>query len=141
MSPADSSPSSDILHRLVWHNDAKKLDEVLKTNQQVVVVDEKDGHVPLIDSKYRGTTALGLAAQLGHRECTEVLLHHWADTLTASTIGYYPLQEATSLGDRDMMRMLLVRRHEQLRELWKVRQPALADALHSVLHLGTCSLY
>ncbi|PJF20137.1 hypothetical protein PSACC_00044 [Paramicrosporidium saccamoebae] len=132
MSPANT-PSPDLLHRLIWHNDAEKLDEALKTSSNVKILDEKEGHVAFIDGKYRGTTALGLAAQLGHGECIKVLLKHWADTLTSSAIGYYPLQEATSLGDRDIMRMLLLRRHEQLRQIWRVRQPSLADAIQSDL--------
>lgn len=117
---------------LVWDDKPDELDRVLVAQADKTVLDAKHGHVPLIDAKYRGNTALGLAVQLGRRECIEVLLRHQADTLLASDSGYYPLQEAASFGDRDIIQSLLLRRHDQMRQLWKVRQPFLANALHSV---------
>lgn len=122
----------DHLHRLVWEDRAEELDQVITQHLDATIADPKYGHIPLVDMRFRGSTALGLAAQLGRQRCVEVLLKHWADTLLASDIGYYPLQEATSLGDREIMRLLLLRRHEQMRQIWKVRQPGLCEALHSV---------
>lgn len=121
------------LHELVWDDRPEQLEEFLVEHRDVTVKDAKGETISLIDGHYRGTTALGLAAQLGRRRCIEVLLANWADTLQSSSIGYFPLQEATSHGDRDMMRMILLRRHEQLRQLWKMRQPSLATALHGEL--------
>lgn len=127
------NPAPGLLHHLVWRNDLGGLEAAIDKYRADETRDPENGFVSFIDSKYRGTTALGLAAQLGHKECVAILLRHWADTLESSDIGYYPLQEATSLGDREIMRMILLRRHEQLRQLWKVRQPSLAAALHSDL--------
>lgn len=128
-----SRPSADILHRLVWEDNPEELRRTLLQYQDHYTHDEKTGAaIPFSDTRFRGTTALGLAAQLGRKGCINVLLEHWADTLEFSDLGYLPLQEATSLGDRDMMRSLLLRRHEQLQQLWKIRQPALSEALHSV---------
>lgn len=121
------------LHEMVWDDEPGKLEEFLAKNRDATMKDSKGETIPLLDGHYRGTTALGLAAQLGRRHCIEVLLANWADTLQSSSIGYFPLQEATAYGDRDIMRMILLRRHEQLRQLWKMRQPSLATALHSEL--------
>ena len=45
--------------------------------------------------------------------------------LCYSDLGFLPLQEATSLGDREMMKDLLLKRHEQIREYVYRRQPHL----------------
>ena len=73
---------------------------------------------------------MSLAAQLGRKECVKVLLDHWADTLVSSELSYYPLQEATGYGDRELMRMILLRRHAQIQQLWKIRQPYLTETVH-----------
>ena len=66
-----------------------------------------------------------LAIQLGHSECVKVLVKHSADMLSITDLGFLPLQEATSLGDREMMRVLLVKRQEQIQEYVSKRQPTL----------------
>lgn len=73
-----------------------------------------------------------MAVQLGHRECLDVLLKHQADTLTLTELGFFALQEATSIGDRDMMRELLLRRLEQVRNLVHARQPMLHEIVQKV---------
>lgn len=133
----DRTPPDGILHRLVWQDNYKELDKVLLESQHLQVPDERTAAmIPFIDGRFRGTTALGLATQLGRHQCIKVLLEHWADTLESSDLDYLPLQEATSYGDREILKVLLLRRHEQLQQLWKVRQPSLSEALHSV---HTCS--
>lgn len=140
MSPKDKVViKPDSLHRLVWENRAAELDKFINQNTDASITDPKYGHIPLVDVRFRGSTALGLAAQLGHQECAAVLLKHWADTLLPSDIGYYPLQEATSLGDREIMKILLLRRHEQMRQIWRLRQPPLCEAMRSVtLSMRVC---
>lgn len=123
---------NDVLHELIWRNEDRELDKVLQSGVGKDVHDTENGHVPFIDRKFRGTTPLGLAVQLGRLECIRVLLKHNADTLSLSDIGFFPMQEATSLGDRRIMRDILMRQHEQIRQLWILRQPSMHAALHSV---------
>lgn len=118
------------LHRLVWKNEPQKIDHLLSNDTGVRDLhDQKHGHVPFIDRPYRGMSPLTLAVQLGREECVRVLLRHNADTLSVSDIGFFPLMDATALGNRTIMQDILLRRHEQIRQLWLVRQPFVYDAL------------
>lgn len=139
--------SSDltVIHRLVWFNDHETLDDYLtdilkgkgeeeskeeagrpnsyETNKTIGNINSNS--TSPIDKKFRGLAPIHLAIQLGHSECVNVFVKHGADMLCTSDLGFLPLQEATSLGDRDMMKELLLKRHEQIREYVYKRQPHL----------------
>lgn len=116
-----------ILHRLVWFNDAQSLDAYLTENDCS----------QLINHKFRGLAPIHLAIQLGHAECVDVLIKRGADMLCGTDSGFLPLQEATSLGDRDMMKALLIRRQDQVRDYVYKRQPE----LHRVVREDIDDLY
>ena len=141
--------SSDltVLHRLVWFNDHETLDAYLSELSAKKSTDEADpiptpgnsfetnqavgninscGTRP-IDRKFRGLPPIHLAVQLDHIESVKVLIKHDADMLNTSDLGFLPLQEATSLGNREMMRHLLLKRHEQIRQYVYKRQPHLYE--------------
>lgn len=141
--------SSDltVIHRLVWFDDHETLDayltDILKeseekggterpnsfeTDPKIGNINSDDSTSP-IDKKFRGLTPIHLAIQLGHSECVKVLVNHGADMLCTSDLGFLPLQEATSLGDRDMMKELLLKRHEQIRDYVYKRQPHLYEVV------------
>ena len=139
--------SSDltVIHRLVWFDDYENLDAYLTENLKLTEINVADGFGPKqnsfesdksigninssttspIDRKFRGLAPIHLAIQLGHTECVKVLENHGADMLCTTDLGFFALQEATSLGDRDMMRDLLLKRHEQIRNYVYKRQPYL----------------
>lgn len=144
--------SSDltVIHRLVWFNDHETLDAYLTD----ILKDKNDGNefgegngppnsfetdksigninsdsTSPINRKFRGLTPIHLAIQLGHSECVKVLTKHGADMLCTSDLGFLPLQEATSLGDREMMKELLLKRHEQIRDYVYKRQPHLYEVV------------
>lgn len=137
--------SSDltVIHRLVWFNDHETLEIYLKDifkSEEVIIdappkqnsfdSDKSVGNITSsttspIDRKFRGLAPIHLAIQLGHEECVKVLIKYGADMLCTTDLGFLPLQEATSLGDRDMMRDLLLKRHEQIRNYVYKRQPNL----------------
>ena len=138
-----SSSDLTVIHRLVWFNDHETLDTYLNdlnidakvlddnilehdpfTNEQTMGDINSTGTNP-INVKFRGLTPIHLAIQLGFKECVKILLKHGADMLCYSDLGFLPLQEATSLGDREMMKDLLLKRHEQIREYVYRRQPHL----------------
>lgn len=110
---------STVLHRLVWFNDHEALDAFLTDNS------EKSERSLLINHKFRGLAPIHLAIQLGHRECVQVLIKHGADMLQGTDLGFLPLQEATSIGDRDLMREVLLKRADQIRDYFYARQPEL----------------
>lgn len=134
--------SSDltVIHRLVWFNDHESLDAFLTETGETSIsqsepeahensfeIDKSKGNINSqetkpINRKFRGLAPIHLAIQLGHLESVKVLIKHGADTLSTTELGFLPLQEATSLGDREMMRILLQRRQEQIREYVYGRQ-------------------
>lgn len=131
-----------MIHRLVWFNDHESLDAYLTdilTESGISVSTDKHNSFETdksigditsnttnpIDRKFRGLAPIHLAIQLGHSECVKVLTKHGADMLCTTDLGFLALQEATSLGDREMMRDLLLKRHEQIREYVYKRQPDL----------------
>jgi hypothetical protein len=138
-----------IIHQLVWDNLPEDLDKFLvknaasPDNQQPVFGapptpnDEPstDILVPMIDKKFRGITALGLACQLGRYECAKVLLKHEASCYEASDIGFLPFQDANGYGDRDLMKLLFLARHEQLQKQWAKREALLHQVLCMVKKL------
>lgn len=139
--------SSDltVIHRLVWFNDHETLDSYL--NDIMKSESDSSGHKPNsfdsdksigninssetnpIDRKFRGLAPIHLAVQLGHKDCVDVLVKHGADMLCTTDLGFLPLQEATSLGDREMMKELLLKRHEQIRNYVYKRQPHLYEVV------------
>lgn len=141
--------SSDltVIHRLVWFNDHETLDaylaDTLKSDGNVdddgpkqtsFDSDKSKGNIMSsvtspIDRKFRGLAPIHLAIQLGHCDCVNVLVKHGADMLCTTDLGFLPLQEATSLGDREMMRDLLLKRHEQIRNYVYKRQPHLYEVV------------
>lgn len=134
-----ASPDFTVLHRLIWFDDHEGLNAYLedlegnegaeKDDSSVNELEESNSDVlkpcKIIDTKFRGLAPIHLAIQLGYKECVEVLLKHGADMLSATELGFLPLQEATSIGDRDMMREILVKRHDQMRKYVYKRQPHL----------------
>lgn len=131
-----------ILHQLVWDNLPEDLDKLLvkiasNPDDQLVFGapltpnDESsiDNLVPIIDKKFRGITALGLACQLGRYECVKVLLKHEASCYEASDIGFLPFQDANGYGDRELIKLLFTARHEQLQKQWAKREALLHQVL------------
>lgn len=89
------------IHSLIFQNDVKSLAQHLKTTNQD------------IDSLFRGQTPLTLAITLGHKECVAMLLENGASCRTKNAFGWTPFQEATSYGDRDIMRLIHVQRRRE----------------------------
>lgn len=141
--------SSDltVIHRLVWFDDHESLDAYLTETLMPKEINEEDGpkqnsfesdksigninssKTSPINRKFRGLAPIHLAIQLGHAKCVKVLIKHGADMLCTSDLGFFALQEATSLGDRDMMRDLLLKRHQQIRNYVYKRQPHLFEVV------------
>ena len=140
-----ASGDCTILHRLVWFDDDEGLDAYLAEKNSSSHAEQpssthdtsfaaaSNATVRIIDRKFRGMTPLHLAIQLGHMKSFEVLLKHGADTLIGTDLGFMPLQEATSIGDREMMRRLLIQQHEQIRGIVKQRQPKVYEIMHDTL--------
>lgn len=142
-----------ILHQLVWDDLPKDLDELLiKTasnpDQQLVYgapmtpigSPHLDSSIPIIDRKFRGITALGLACQLGRLECAKILLKHEASCYEASEIGFLPFQDANGYGDRELMKLMFTARHEQLQKQWEKRESLLHQVLCMVSYYSLCAI-
>ncbi|KAF7700098.1 ankyrin repeat domain-containing protein 13B isoform X1 [Silurus meridionalis] len=91
------------LHYLVWHNKHRQLEKELSASEQV--------DLEVLDP--RGRTPLHLAVTLNHLECARVLLHYGADISKENSNGWTVLQEAISLRDAQLVRLVLCHRDYQ----------------------------
>ncbi|XP_026861686.2 ankyrin repeat domain-containing protein 13B isoform X1 [Electrophorus electricus] len=91
------------LHYLVWHNKHRQLEKELSASEQVDVE----------ASDPRGRTPLHLAVTLGHLECARVLLQYGADVSKENSSGWTVLQEAISMRDPELVRLVLRHRDYQ----------------------------
>ncbi|TSN57722.1 Ankyrin repeat domain-containing protein 13B [Bagarius yarrelli] len=91
------------LHYLVWHNKHRQLEKELSACEQV--------DLEVVDP--RGRTPLHLAVTLSHLECARVLLHYGADVSKENSNGWTVLQEAISLRDAELVRLVLCHRDYQ----------------------------
>lgn len=122
-----------VLHQLVWDDRPADLQSVLDKAAERPSGREApsnaDAALPFVDQLFRGITALGLACQLGRRECVAVLLEHGASCFVSSELGFLPFQEANAYGDRALLQLLFTARQAQLREQWAKRQAQLHQVL------------
>lgn len=95
-----SSPGEEDfpLHRAVWKNDRRRLQELLESKEDI---DQRDP---------RGRSALHLAVSLGYLESARLLLRHKADVTQENSQGWTVLHEAVSTGDPEMVHMTLQHR-------------------------------
>lgn len=82
---------------------------------------------------HRGHSPLTLAVSLGLPEYVELLLNAGASVLIKSRCGWSPYQEATSLGDTAIMRMLLKRRYVEFKRFMKENARVVGKQLSSGL--------
>ena len=122
-----------VLHQLVWDDCPADLQAVLSKAAERPLGHETPSKagaaLPFVDQLFRGITALGLACQLGRRECVVVLLEHGASCFVSSELGFLPFQEANAYGDRALLQLLFTARQAQLREQWAKRQAQLHQVL------------
>ncbi len=87
----------------------------------------------MLETVFRGQTPLSLAVSLSHNECVSILLKHGASTLKRNSQNWTPFQEATSIGDRAMMTMLIEYRHKHLTQWLKIEGKKWMSTLSAVL--------
>jgi ankyrin repeat domain-containing protein 13 len=109
------------LHKLVWLDDIEGLKNYLQTM--------KPSTKELEEQDCRGNTPLILAILLGRKQAIEELLRAGASSLTPNRDSWYPLQEATSIGSRELVRKLLMQQHQELRAYLVERRPMLIREL------------
>ncbi|XP_061181654.1 ankyrin repeat domain-containing protein 13C-like [Saccostrea echinata] len=107
------------LHECVFHNDIRKLSQLLRVNDVAL----KDMH---------GNTALHLAVMLGRKDCIQLLLAHGAPVRMKNLQGWTPLAESISYGSRQTILCLLKKLKQQSRETLEERRPALIQALKDI---------
>lgn len=107
------------LHECVFNGDLRKLSALIRKND----VGKKDKH---------GNTALHLAVMLGRKECVQILLAHSAPVKVKNLLGWSPLAEAISYGDRQTISSLVRKLKQQAREQMEERRPNLVEALEKI---------
>ncbi|XP_072032629.1 ankyrin repeat domain-containing protein 13C-like [Amphiura filiformis] len=107
------------LHESVFYDDIRRLSALLRTHD----VAQKDVH---------GNTPLHLAVMLGRRECIHLLLAHYAPVKARNSLGWTPLAEAISYGDRQTITILLRKLKQQSRETLEAKRPQLIAALEEL---------
>ncbi|XP_076309194.1 ankyrin repeat domain-containing protein 13C-like isoform X2 [Tachypleus tridentatus] len=69
---------------------------------------------------------------LGHKECIQLLLAHGAPVKVKNALGWSPLAEAISFGNRQTIASLLRKLKQQSREAMETRRPDLVRALNQM---------
>jgi len=69
---------------------------------------------------------------LGRKECIKVLLDHGASVNTKSKLGWQPIHEARSYGDREMIKTILRARRHQMDNYLKIRSEKTVQKLKDV---------
>jgi len=106
------------LHECVFRGDVKELSLLIRKNETDLGL--RDPH---------GNTALHLATMLGRRECVHLLCAHGAPVKIKNKLGWSPLAEAVSFGDRQMIASLLRKLQYQSKEQLKQRKPEMINSL------------
>ncbi|CAL1547478.1 unnamed protein product [Lymnaea stagnalis] len=107
------------LHQSVFNGDVKLVSKLIRTCD----VSQKDIH---------GNTPLHIAIMLGHKECIHLLLAHGAPVKLKNSMGWTPLAEAISFGDRQTILSVLRKLKQQSREALEERRPMLVQALKDI---------
>ncbi|RKO83388.1 GPCR-chaperone-domain-containing protein, partial [Blyttiomyces helicus] len=113
------------LHRLIFLDNPTSLAALLASSSPATP------H-PALSSLLRGQTPLTLALCLNRRACVRVLLDAGASTLAKNSEGWSPFQEATSVGDREVMEWIYRARREQLAGWFGEQGRGILEALSSV---------
>jgi hypothetical protein len=92
-------PESYPIHRCVFRNDPFALKEILKDEEIRKHINDSDNH---------HNTPLHLALMLGHTECVLPLINSGCDIISNNTFGWSPVDEATMLGNKEIIQRLSV---------------------------------
>lgn len=109
----------DRLHRLVWLNQVEELRKSLSDP----AIGEDDIRAELNSLDVRGNTPLHLACKLGNLECVKVLLEFDASTSVRNAEGWFPLSEARSTGNREIMKEIINKSKQQMAQYFYDRGP------------------
>ncbi|XP_076829117.1 ankyrin repeat domain-containing protein 13C-like [Brachyhypopomus gauderio] len=104
------------VHQCVFRGDVDLLSSIIHIHK----IAQKDMH---------GNTPLHLAVMMGHKECAHLLLDHSVPVRVRNVLGWSPLSEAISYGDRQMITTLLRTLKQQCRESVESKRPKLVQAL------------
>ncbi|CAG5132433.1 unnamed protein product [Candidula unifasciata] len=104
------------LHQSVFSGDIKQVSKLIR----MCDIAQKDVH---------GNTPLHIAVMMGHKECIHLLLAHGAPVKLKNALGWTPLAEAISYGDRQTIMLLLRKLKHQSRETLEERRPFIVQAL------------
>ncbi|KAG7269318.1 hypothetical protein CRUP_031838 [Coryphaenoides rupestris] len=107
------------VHECVFGADVRRLSSLIRVHS----IAQKDVH---------GNTPLHLAVMLGHKECALLLLAHNAPVKIKNALGWSPLAEAISYGDRQMITAILRKLKQQSRESVEDKRPKLLNALREL---------
>jgi len=85
------------IHRCIFRNDVDELNKILKEEDMKKLINSKDNH---------GNTPIHLALMLDRRNCVLSLIRNGCDCVSRNNYGWNPLEEATMLGDMDLIEKL-----------------------------------
>jgi len=108
-----------MLHEKVFSGDIDEVRELLKTEDPT----RKDMH---------GNTALHLACMLGHQDIITLLLDRGAPIKVKNSLGWSPMAEAISYGDRQIIMTMLKAMKQQSHEMLEKRRPTLIKGLENI---------
>jgi len=122
---AEEGESPYPLHECVFRGDVAALSALIRRAAE-------DKPRTLAAQDVHGNTALHLAVMLGRRELVHLLLAHGAPVKVKNKLGWSPLSEAISYGDRQTISLLLRKLKQQAKEKLKSRKPEMVESLRKL---------
>lgn len=112
----------DSIFQAIFQDDVHRLKELLHTCKPDIP--------PLL---FRGHSTLSFAITLGRKDCIEVILDSGTASLLAKNSGQWsPFNEAVSLGDRDIIRMVYLSRRQEMADWFEEKGAKLLQDLSNV---------
>ncbi|KAI9294972.1 hypothetical protein K502DRAFT_238020 [Neoconidiobolus thromboides FSU 785] len=117
-----------LLHKLVFLKDYELLKMILFKER--VKIGNKYKH-PLIDQlDNRGCTALQLAIMTNQSNIVELLVNYGgASVLISNKNGWSPLNEAVAIGNKEILRIILLKKQEEIRKNFYQMIPKIAKVI------------
>ena len=125
--PEPLVPNSLELHYYVFHNDVKKINDLilkLKRNQSKTQISEYLSIQDLHDN-----TPLHLCCMLGNYELARLLIDEGAVVKTRNKQMWTPLNEAISYGDRELIKCTLKKFEVEVEKIMDDTKPKVIEAL------------
>ncbi len=121
------------LERLILEDDVDRLRSALSNH-------DIHNPYPFLDSYQNGYSPLTLAIHLSRLKCVQLLLSAGASALVKDEAKWSPLDEAVSLGNREIIKQVIRARKEEIRVWIETIGSSIIKQISQVIHLAPAAI-